>query len=84
MLIASPPALVLLCVCMCLSSPLFSTVVSRFDGVVPQDDQSRQRLADDAYDMAISWGKPAGRIALLAVDMLSFLLIFRCDCRGEG
>ncbi|CAN0354586.1 unnamed protein product [Ascophyllum nodosum] len=50
---------------------------TRFAGVVPQDDQSRQRLADDAYDMALSWGKPAGRIALLAVDTFFFLIIFR-------
>ncbi|CAN0354818.1 unnamed protein product, partial [Ascophyllum nodosum] len=50
---------------------------NRFAGVVPQDDQSRQRLADDAYDMALSWGKPAGRIALLAVDTIFFLIIFR-------
>lgn len=52
--------------------------------MVPQDDQSRQRLADDAYDMAISWGKPAGRIALLVVDVLAFLFIFRCIQEYSG
>lgn len=51
--------------------------IIRFAGVIPKDEESRQLLADDAYDLAISWGKPAGRIALLLVDLIVFLAIFR-------
>lgn len=56
---------------------LLCVLLNRFEGVIPKDDDSRKLLADDAYDLAISWGKPAGRIAFVAVDLFIFLFFFR-------
>eukprot|EP00904_Undaria_pinnatifida_P005480 jgi/Undpi1/2061/HiC_scaffold_12.g05447.m1 len=49
----------------------------RFEGVIPKDEDSRRLLADDARDLAMSWGKPAGRISYTLVDMFVFLFVFR-------
>lgn len=47
-----------------------------FDGVVPRDAESREIIAADAHDQAMSYGRPAGRVALLGVDVISFSLAF--------
>lgn len=48
----------------------------RFDGVVPKDTESREILADDAHENAMSYGRPAGRIALLGLDLAVATLTF--------
>lgn len=49
---------------------------NRFEGVIPQDPESRQIIVDDAHEQAMSYGRPAGRVALLGVDVLTFALGF--------
>ena len=45
--------------------------------MVPRDPESIKLLADDAEDLAMSWGKPAGRMAYTAVDSIVFVIFSR-------
>ena len=53
------------------------TPQKRLEGVVPRDPESIKLLADDAEDLAMSWGKPAGRMAYTAVDSIVFVIFSR-------
>ncbi|CAM9289683.1 unnamed protein product [Ectocarpus sp. 6 AP-2014] len=50
---------------------------TRLEGVVPRDPESIKLLADDAEDLAMSWGKPAGLIAYTSVDFIVFSFFSR-------
>ncbi|CAM9271667.1 unnamed protein product [Ectocarpus sp. 12 AP-2014] len=50
---------------------------TRLEGVVPRDPESIKLLADDAEDLAISWGKPAGLMAYTSVDLIVFCFFSR-------
>ncbi|CAM9925189.1 unnamed protein product, partial [Hapterophycus canaliculatus] len=50
---------------------------NRLEGVVPRDPESIKLLADDAEDLAMSWGKPAGWMAYTSVDSIIFLIFAR-------
>ncbi|CAM9859178.1 unnamed protein product [Pylaiella littoralis] len=43
---------------------------TRLEGVVPRDPESVKLLADEAEDLALSWGKPAGLLAYTSVDFI--------------
>lgn len=49
----------------------------RLEGVVPRDPESIKLLAEDAEDLAMSWGKPAGRMAYTSVDSIIFAFFSR-------
>ncbi|CAM9770689.1 unnamed protein product [Scytosiphon promiscuus] len=50
---------------------------TRLEGVVPRDPESIKLLADDAEDLAMSWGRPAGWMAYTSVDSIVFLISSR-------
>ncbi|CAB1109870.1 unnamed protein product [Ectocarpus sp. CCAP 1310/34] len=50
---------------------------TRLEGVVPRDPESIKLLADDAEDLAMSWGKPAGLMAYTSVDCIVFFFLSR-------
>eukprot|EP00903_Cladosiphon_okamuranus_P017820 g16399.t1 len=50
---------------------------TRLEGVVPRDPASIKLLADDAEDLAMSWGKPAGLMAYTSVDSIIFAFFSR-------
>lgn len=45
--------------------------------MVPRDPESIKLLADDAEDLAMSWGKPAGLMAYTSVDFVVFWFFSR-------
>lgn len=51
---------------------------ARLEGVVPRDPESVKLLADEAEDLALSWGKPAGLMAYTCVDSIIFVFFSRC------
>eukprot|EP00752_Nemacystus_decipiens_P013889 g12329.t1 len=50
---------------------------TRLEGVAPRDPESVKVLADDAKDLAMSWGKPAARMAYTSVDAIVFVIFSR-------